>query len=93
MHGRGKYTFPNGNTYEGQYEAGVRHGKGKFNYANGGIYTGGFAEGKKDGFVRHSPLQPLAAPYSPLQPLAAPYSPLQPLTPLEGRLRAPPRPL
>ena len=45
MHGRGKYVFPNGNTYEGQYEAGVRHGKGKFTYANGGVYTGGFANG------------------------------------------------
>ena len=51
MHGRGKYVFPNGNTYEGQYEAGVRHGKGKFTYANGGVYTGGFANGKKNGFV------------------------------------------
>ena len=65
MHGRGKYVFPNGNTYEGQYEAGVRHGKGKFTYANGGVYTGGFASGKKNGFVSCSP--PCSPPAAPLQ--------------------------
>ena len=68
MHGRGKYVFPNGNTYEGQYEAGVRHGKGKFTYANGGVYTGGFANGKKNGFVSCAPLQhPCSTPAAPLQ--------------------------
>ena len=69
MHGRGKYTFPNGNTYEGQYEAGVRHGKGKFTYANGGVYTGGFASGKKEGFVScNTPAAPLQPPLQPLAP-------------------------
>ena len=65
MHGRGKYIFPNGNTYEGQYEAGVRHGKGKFTYANGGVYSGGFENGKKHGFVSCStPAAPLQHPCS-----------------------------
>ena len=46
---QGAVHLPNGNTYEGAYENGVRHGKGKFVYANGGVYSGGFKNGTKMG--------------------------------------------
>ena len=39
-HGKGKYTYANGNVYEGDFQDGKRHGKGKFTYASGSVYEG-----------------------------------------------------
>lgn len=42
---RGKYTWPDGSTYEGQYLDGFKHGKGTMSFVNGDVYTGGFVWG------------------------------------------------
>src|SRR4051812_31675780 len=57
-HGKGKYFFRNGDTYEGEWQNGIQplmclnfagffHGQGIFNRSNGDYYTGQF---KKDVF-------------------------------------------
>lgn len=43
-HGKGKYVWPDGEYYEGEWANGVRHGKGKYNYTNGSVYIGDFTE-------------------------------------------------
>jgi hypothetical protein len=51
MHGKGTYTWANGDTYEGQFSNGVIEGKGTiFNRENGSRYTGDWLGGKMDGF-------------------------------------------
>ena len=35
-HGKGKYTYPNGDIYQGQWNEGVRHGKGTYKYKDDG---------------------------------------------------------
>jgi len=37
---KGKYTYPNGDVYEGEFRYGRRSGKGKLTYANGDVYEG-----------------------------------------------------
>ena len=37
-HGRGKYTYPNGDVYDGEWSEGKRHGKGMYrNKETGGV--------------------------------------------------------
>ena len=37
-HGRGKYTYPNGDIYDGEWSEGKRHGKGLYrNKETGGV--------------------------------------------------------
>ena len=37
-HGRGKYTYPNGDVYDGEWNEGKRHGKGIYrNKETGGV--------------------------------------------------------
>ena len=37
-HGRGKYTYPNGDVYDGEWSEGKRHGKGVYrNKETGGV--------------------------------------------------------
>ena len=38
MHGRGKYVFPAGSEYDGEYVNGVRTGEGTYKHANGSVY-------------------------------------------------------
>lgn len=45
-HGQGKYTWPNGLTYEGEYKEDKKNGFGKFTYANGDTFEGTFDNGK-----------------------------------------------
>merc|ERR1711973_646727 len=50
-HGKGKYTYPNGDIYQGQWNEGVRHGKGSYKYKDdGGVYEGEWVDGIKQGF-------------------------------------------
>ena len=48
-HGEGKYTYANGDTYEGQYQHGKPHGEGKSTYANGDTYEGQYQHDKRHG--------------------------------------------
>jgi hypothetical protein len=47
--GKGKYTWPNGDVYEGDFKADVQHGLGKVIFAQGGSYQGSFWLGKYHG--------------------------------------------
>jgi len=50
QHGKGKYSFANGNVYEGDWKDGKKHGKGKNSWADGSVYDGDVYEGDwKDG--------------------------------------------
>ena len=49
QHGRGKMTFADGSSYEGEWAEGKKHGKGTYTYAIGDVYEGEYAEGKKHG--------------------------------------------
>lgn len=40
MHGTGKLTYPNGETYEGEWVFGKRQGHGAYKYLDGGSYQG-----------------------------------------------------
>jgi len=46
--GKGRYVYPLGDVYEGDFKIGKRHGKGKYTYAKGGVY-----EGEWDWGLRH----------------------------------------
>lgn len=48
-HGRGAYTYNNGNKYVGQYVEGKRHGKGRFTWKSGNEYAGEFSNGYRTG--------------------------------------------
>jgi len=51
-HGEGKATLPNGDTYEGSYEHGLRHGHGTYRFfsaGNGARYIGEYHRGKRNG--------------------------------------------
>ncbi len=47
--GKGKYTFANGDIYEGDFVNGELTGKGKYTFTNGDIYEGKFAYGELTG--------------------------------------------
>ena len=49
MNGYGKYTYSNGQIYEGNYVKGVKEGLGKLIYPNNKIYEGEFKNGKPRG--------------------------------------------
>ena len=51
-HGKGKYVWPDGEFYEGDWANGVRHGHGKYSYANGNVYIGDFTENSITGTGR-----------------------------------------
>ena len=49
MHGRGKYTWPDGRVYEGDYLNDQRHGNGVFTWPDGRTYSGQWERGKMHG--------------------------------------------
>ena len=40
MHGRGVYTYANGDSYDGDWVDDKKHGRGVHTYADGGVYDG-----------------------------------------------------
>ena len=48
-HGRGKYTWNDGNLYEGDWHDDMKHGKGRFEWENGDIYEGEYIEDRREG--------------------------------------------
>lgn len=51
MHGAGKSSWFNDDdevleTYEGEYENGVKHGKGEYRWSNGRVFKGEWFEGE-----------------------------------------------
>ncbi|ORY40421.1 hypothetical protein BCR33DRAFT_661781, partial [Rhizoclosmatium globosum] len=59
VEGKGKYTFPNGNVYVGDFKDGQFHGNGTIHMTNGGRYDASWKDGRaiqgqftfKDGLV------------------------------------------
>ena len=49
FHGKGKYSFENGNSYEGDYRDGVQHGRGTYKLSNGEKYVGEYQNDKRHG--------------------------------------------
>lgn len=49
FHGKGIYTWSDGERYKGDYKEGVKHGYGIYTWSNGERYEGEFMNGKKHG--------------------------------------------
>jgi len=45
--GRGKYFFPDGRVFEGDYRLDKRHGEGKMSHPNGKVDLVSYVEGTK----------------------------------------------
>jgi len=48
-HGQGRYTWTNGDSYEGEWREGKPNGLGKVTYGKGGSYTGELSAGQLNG--------------------------------------------
>lgn len=48
-HGRGKFTYPDGSTYCGDWKHNMKHGFGKYLYENGDVYEGTWKNDVKHG--------------------------------------------
>ena len=48
-HGYRKYTFNNGDVYEGEWKEGVKEGYGKYTSKDGDVYEGGWKGGVREG--------------------------------------------
>ncbi|MCD6185824.1 MAG: SUMF1/EgtB/PvdO family nonheme iron enzyme [Deltaproteobacteria bacterium] len=47
--GQGKYTYPDGSVYVGQWENDKFNGQGTFTYSDGSVYTGQWKNGQRNG--------------------------------------------
>ena len=47
--GRGKYTYPHGDKYEGEWKNGEFHGQGTITWSDGKKYVGEWKNGEVDG--------------------------------------------
>jgi len=54
-HGRGTYTWHDGESYEGEWKNGKRHGEGVFIFFDGSKYIGKFDQGREVGGWIHHP--------------------------------------
>jgi hypothetical protein len=52
--GKGKYVWPTGNIYEGDWVNGNRHGKGKYIWKNGDVFEGDFVNGNGTGTMTYA---------------------------------------
>ena len=50
MHGKGVYTWPDGNRYTGEYVNGKKEGWGVYTYSNGKEFEGTWKNGKQEGY-------------------------------------------
>jgi hypothetical protein len=46
MHGKGRFTWPDGRKYEGEYQNDLKHGTGIFKWPDGRVYEGEWENGK-----------------------------------------------
>ncbi len=53
-HGRGKLSWPKGDSYEGTFVADAITGSGVFTFANGDVYEGELRDGKKHGTGKYT---------------------------------------
>ena len=49
QNGKGTFTWPTGDVYEGDFVSWVRTGKGTLTWANGDVYVGDFVDGNRTG--------------------------------------------
>ncbi|WP_019680043.1 hypothetical protein, partial [Ruminococcus flavefaciens] len=49
IHGKGVFTYTNGNKYEGSFKEGVKHGRGVFTWADGNVYEGEYENDMRNG--------------------------------------------
>lgn len=49
IHGKGKYTFANGELYEGEFVNGLFEGLGTYHFIDGGVYKGHWYRGTMHG--------------------------------------------
>lgn len=47
--GRGKYTWANGDSYDGYWDNGEQSGRGRYHYSIDDVYEGNWANGRKNG--------------------------------------------
>jgi hypothetical protein len=47
---RGKFSWPNGSYYSGEFDKNLFHGEGEFKWANGRKYIGKWSTGSMNGF-------------------------------------------
>ena len=47
--GRGKFTYPHGEKYEGEWKNGKYHGQGIMTFPDGSMYEGEFKDGEYNG--------------------------------------------
>ena len=47
--GEGKYVYPSGGVYVGQFKDGKKHGRGTYTYADGAVYEGEYQSDQKHG--------------------------------------------
>ncbi|CAM6002354.1 unnamed protein product [Sphagnum balticum] len=50
MHGGGKYTWTNGQVYEGEWWENTKHGSGMWQNERGDVYIGEWSDGQASGF-------------------------------------------
>lgn len=50
MHGKGRYSYPSGTYYDGEWNDDMMHGRGIYSFANGDLYDGEWADDKRYGY-------------------------------------------